>query len=185
MARPVSALRMNATIEGIPELMKTLEKFPGAIQRRILRPVLSAEGSKVVSEARENVPRQTGLLRKSLGKKMVTYKNGGVICVVGPRRGFKQVIDGKPRNPTKYAHLVEYGTKPHPIVTKFSGRIIYSKKGKVKGRNYTTLEHPGARRGNYLSKAYKTALNGAAERMAVRMAAEVEKLAAKGKLKVS
>lgn len=170
------AFAIRAEIEGIADLMKTLDKFPGAVQRRILRPALAAEGQRVLKEARTKVPVDTKLLKKSLGRRTKTYKNGGVVVIVGPRHGFKQIINGKPKNPTQYAHLVEYGVKPHFI----AGR------SNIKTRKtISSKQHPGFAGRKVLTTAYKTALNGAAERMAVRMAAEVEKLAAKGKLKVS
>lgn len=170
------AFAIKAEIQGISELMKTLEKFPGAIQRRILRPALNAEGTRVLKEAKAKVPVDTKLLKKSLGKRTKTYKNGGVVVIVGPRHGYKRQIGGVWKNPTKYAHLVEYGVKPHFISARSnvaSRKVIHAKM------------HPGFAGRYPLTDAYKTALNGAAERMAVRMAAEVEKLAAKGKLKVS
>lgn len=174
------SLKIKAHIEGIEKVQAILKGLPPQIARRVLRPALTAEGSKVVTQGKRLVPQATGLLKKSLGKKTKTYTGSGtVIVVVGPRSGFKTVIAGKKHDPTKYAHLVEFGAKPHSIVSRFGGRKVYGRKK----RNYTTVMHPGAPAQHSLSKAYKYGLVGAAERMTQRMAIEIEKQAAKGAFK--
>lgn len=174
-------MKIKAEIKGAKELQDLLRKFTPAVQRRILRPALNVEGTRVLQEARARVPVDTKLLRRSLGKRTRTYKNGTVLVIVGPRRGFKEQIDGRYKNPSKYAHLVEFGVKPHSIVSRFAGRQVIGRKK----RQHTMLMHPGMKGRKPLTKAYKTALNGAAERMAARMAVEIEKLAAKGKLRLA
>jgi HK97 gp10 family phage protein len=61
-----------------------------------------------------------GALKKSIGHKVRVYKRA-VVAIVGPRDGFRERIGtvsrgknkGKPiyNNPSKYAHLVELGTR--------------------------------------------------------------------------
>lgn len=64
----------------------------------------------VLRDAKEMTPVRTGQLRKSLGRRIKVYRNSRVVVgIVGPRTGFKILVDGKPVNPAKYAHLVEYG----------------------------------------------------------------------------
>lgn len=172
------SLTISAEITGIKDLMNMLKKFTPAVQRRILRPALNAEGQRVLVQARSNVPVDTKLLKRSLGKRTKTYKDGRVIVIVGPRRGFREIHKGRPKNPSNYAHLVEFGAAPHTLKV-HSARLASSK-----GQKFQQM-HPGAPAQKPLTRAYQTALNGAAERMASRMAQEIEKLAAKGKLKVS
>ncbi len=68
---------------------------------------------------RRNRSRRSGLLAKSLGTKTKTYRwSGTVFSAMGPRSGFKAVLtDPSGRkyvaNPVNYAHLVEFGTRPH------------------------------------------------------------------------
>ena len=87
---------------------------------------------KVVSKtAKALVPRDSGLLRKSIGTKTKLYRRSQtVITMVGPRSGMKQTVkqtglDGRKvermANPSKYAHLVERG---HRIVINRQGRKI-------------------------------------------------------------
>ena len=64
-------------------------------------------------------PKESGLLRKSIAKKVKTYATSGtVVAVIGPRAGFGKVVvvDKKTgrtqyRDPLHYSHLVEFGTK--------------------------------------------------------------------------
>lgn len=182
------AFAIRAKIEGVEALQATLKNLTGACQRKVLRPALNAEGTRILQAARRNVPVKTKLLRKSLGKKIKTYKDGTVIVVVGPRRGFKQVNKGKAHNPSFYAHLVEFGAKPHFLSgAKGHQQVAYrTKDGVLKFRQrpvYTKRMHPGSPPQRPMTRAAESALVGAAQRMAASMAVEIEKLAAKGKLK--
>ena len=82
--------------------------------------------SKKRTAAKREVPVDTGLLKKSIGKKVKTYRQDGVVWVaVGPRSGFEEHIDGVVvKNPVKYAHLVE-GHNP------FMRRAFDTTKGEV------------------------------------------------------
>ncbi len=78
------------------------------------RPMLAkAKQLCPVSEAPPLIP---GLLKKSYGRKIKTYRNGTVVVLLGARTGFAQVVgqtaDGKTikQNPTSYDHFSELGT---------------------------------------------------------------------------
>lgn len=88
-----------------------------ATRRKIMRPAIGEAASAVAKAARARVPVETGLLKKSIGTSVKTTKKGNVVGVIGPRRGFKQQVNRPSRivqnttaDPTKYAHLVEFGT---------------------------------------------------------------------------
>lgn len=172
------AFAIRARIEGVEALQAILKNLTPATQRKVLRPALNVEGTKILQAAKRNVPVKTKLLRKSLGKKTKTYKDGTIIVIVGPRHGFKQTVKGRTQNPTKYAHLVEGGAKPH-----FLYFVDAPSSGPGKKRKLVRLMHPGAPAQRPLKRAADSALVGAAQRMATRMGQEMEKLAAKGKLK--
>jgi HK97 gp10 family phage protein len=81
------------------------------IEKRVASAAVRAASRPVVNAARAAVPRDTGQLRKSIGVKVKRYK-GAVWAGIGPRSGFKiTASDGRPRNPTQYAHLIERGTR--------------------------------------------------------------------------
>ena len=91
-----------------------------------VRPAVKFALTPVVQEARRRAPKDTGLLKKSIGKLVKTDRRG-ILGLVGPRVGDKYRIpvgktrDGKTRykNPSKYAHFVELGTKRGVKATNF------------------------------------------------------------------
>jgi HK97 gp10 family phage protein len=121
-------------ITGLEELIRRLESLDPKMRRKTLKAAVNAGSRILLAEMKAGVPsslNDTGLLRKSLGRRIKVYRQSGiVVAIVGPRRGFKQEIGmsssgkykGKPiyRNPTRYAHLVEFGTGPR--VQKSTGR---------------------------------------------------------------
>lgn len=119
MAR--DAMGFGVKLEGAKELRRKLERLTAAQQRRVVRPAVTKALSPVVKQAKRNVPVVTGLLKKSIGKKVKAYTRSGVVWGgVGPRGGFEGVgPDGRKRNPVFYAHLVELGTMHTPAKSPF------------------------------------------------------------------
>lgn len=110
-------------LRGDKALTRKLQSLAARTQNTIVRSAAGKAMTPVNRAAKQLAPKETGLLKKSVGKKTKTYPGKGTVWVgVGPRKGFAQEItvtgpDGKPvkrwRDPVKYAHLVEYGTAPH------------------------------------------------------------------------
>jgi len=100
---------MAAIVQGDRALIRRL----GALKRGIARRIVSRASNKVIGPvakaAKRNCPVDTGLLKKSIGKRTKTYRgSGAVVSVVGPRKGFAgQDAQGRQKDPTKYAHLAE------------------------------------------------------------------------------
>lgn len=129
MAGVTGTLRLSGNRElesklfAIEQKMRT--KIVASCVRKAAKPKLSAMKS--------SVPVETGLLKKSLGLRVKTYRNSKVtVAAIGPRHGHKS----GGRNPVKYAHLVEGGTKPHNIKT------LRLPSGKIIKRNW---KHPGTK----------------------------------------
>lgn len=105
-------MEASAKIE-MREVYEVLGKLKTRLAKSIIAPSLRRAAKPVTTLARSNLTAtgaiETGQLKKSLGVKVKRYKDG-VWAGVGPRSGFKIMHDGKPRNPTQYAHLVELGT---------------------------------------------------------------------------
>jgi HK97 gp10 family phage protein len=110
---------INAQVAGLEPLMRKLQYLKTASANRVMRKSILA-GTKIVLKAAKSKvhvsPREGGgILRKSLGRKVKTYRGRNVtVGIVGPRHGFEsdvQMADGsvEHRDPTKYSHLVEYG----------------------------------------------------------------------------
>lgn len=128
----------------LADLLADLEGLKKALRNRILKRAIGAGTKLILREAKARAPRETGLLRKSLGRKVKVYRNSGtVVGIVGPRAGFKETVTRSRgrwlpgpvvSDPIRYAHLVELGTRPHAL-----GKGSNLRKGRQSGHT-----HPGA-----------------------------------------
>lgn len=97
-------------IKGDRELEKLLRALGPRVQRKVLRGAVTAASSPVLKAAKRKAAKQSGLLKKALGRKIVTNKKtGGVTAVIGARKGVEGQYKGKLRRPSRYSHLVEKG----------------------------------------------------------------------------
>lgn len=112
--------KVHGKVEGLTDLLARLNGLKRQVASRILRKAVGEAGKVILKVAKQMAPRESGLLRKSLGRKVKVYRSSGTaVAIVGPRVGFRQVVRrtrGKwfpteaMANPVKYAHLVELGT---------------------------------------------------------------------------
>lgn len=113
---------IRAQLKGVDDLVRQLDALKRG-RSRIMRKALTKGAKLIVAAARRKVPTRYGLLKKSLGVAIRSYRGGErLVAVIGPRAGFRvQVgtvvrggIKSKPgdpimADPVKYAHLVEFG----------------------------------------------------------------------------
>jgi HK97 gp10 family phage protein len=103
---------MNLT--GDKALIKAMGHLKQSAQRKVARPAVNAALTPVNKEAKRAAKRtqRTGQLWRSIGKRVKGYKQSGTVWGgVGPRSGFRIVVDGQPVNPLRYGHFVEFGTR--------------------------------------------------------------------------
>lgn len=103
---------MTVQVHGVGELLAKLRDLDKRVRRKILRKAVNEPSKIVLAAMKAKVPVETGLLRKSLGRKVKVWGNGVAFFIVGPRRGFKKQVKTKlgkmmHRNPSKYAHLAD------------------------------------------------------------------------------
>ena len=107
------------TIVGEKALQKRLDRLSKkGTRNRIARPAIREASAEIRKRAKAKAPKDSGQLKRSI-KNTVRTGRVGVYAVVGPAHGFKIEHEGKPRDPTKYAHLVEFGTShsaPRPFL---------------------------------------------------------------------
>ncbi len=130
---------INVEVRGLKELEKALSEFTPQMEKKALRKAIGAAAKVFRNEARNNAPRKTGKLRRSIRSEvkkssMFTYEGR-----VGPAKGMR------------YGHLVEFGTKPHEIVTKQKRMLANIKTGIVFGRK---VRHPGMAGKPFLTPAF-------------------------------
>lgn len=132
MAGPV----VKVTVDGLAPLMTRLAALRQTERSKILRKAVNACSGVVLNAAKALAPRNSGLLKRSLGRRIRTYRRTGrVVGVVGPRTNMKSAVtlkSGATRwaNPTRYAHLAEFGRGPVRVKkARFlsDGRIVFGK----------------------------------------------------------
>jgi HK97 gp10 family phage protein len=98
------------TLTGDKQLEKALRSLGPRVAKKVLRGAVNAAATPVLKTARAKVSEESGLLKKSLGKKVRLNKRTGTASArVGARNTIQGEHDGKPRVPWRYAHLVELG----------------------------------------------------------------------------
>lgn len=113
---------INIRIDGDKALMGRLDALKRGARNKILRPAISAAVRPVRQAAKANVPKRSGLLKKTIDAKIKSGEDT-VFGVVGPRSNPRdsQLYVEKGRKkarrivPLYYAHLVESGARPHAI----------------------------------------------------------------------
>lgn len=155
----------DRTISGGRELSQFLQQLPAKIEKNIMRAALRAGAAEIRKEARELVPVEMGDLRRSI---RVSAKAKGGKVQASVKAGDKKAF---------YAHMVEFGTKPHLIkvreedrpinykltrkrgvLTRVSMRTI-NRRGLMIGNNFVgpKVDHPGARPSPFLRPAFDNA----------------------------
>jgi HK97 gp10 family phage protein len=140
MAEPAIAL------EGDKELERQLKKMPDVLFQKTVSKAVSKAMTPINRQARANANavKDTGALKRSIGKRTRKYKKSGVVVgVVGVKRDHSETDDkGKKHVPTNYAHLVEYG---HKIAV--GGTLAYESLGEVFKAGATARKGKSGRRG--------------------------------------
>ena len=94
---------------------KKLKQLGGPVANRIVKRAANYAMTPIPMAAKRKVPVKHGLLKKSIGKKSKFYKQNGVAtCIVGPRTGYGEMINGKNHDPAMYGYVVEQGSKTAP-----------------------------------------------------------------------
>ena len=114
-------------VQGLAELDRLLKELPARLEGTVVRGGLRAGAVVLQNAAKQNVPVKSGALRRSI-KVSTGIKKGRVYSRV--RAGDKIAF---------YAHMVEFGTRPHKIGK--VGRMLW-----INGRwVYAPVNHPGSR----------------------------------------
>jgi HK97 gp10 family phage protein len=121
---------MDIKLEGSETLAAQLALLPDKVRKAVERKAMDEANKTVAAALRANVPKDTGALQKSISQVRRSYKGGNIVVgVVGANTAYTGYVTknkkGKKvfkrskkvagnsgfRNPAKYSHLVEYGTK--------------------------------------------------------------------------
>jgi HK97 gp10 family phage protein len=100
-------------LDGDERLNRALKQLPEKVQKRVQRKAVNAALAPIRKAMRANAPRVTQTLKKSIRSKVVTYRQA-TFGIAGAANKVI-VVRGRKYNAANYAHLVEYGTRPHAI----------------------------------------------------------------------
>lgn len=114
-------------IIGGRELDELLQTLPAKIEKNIMRSALRAGANVLRDRAKELAPKDDGYLQQSI--RVVTRARGGQVSA-SVKAGNSIAF---------YAHMVEYGTRPHTIKAKRAQALFFN------GKAVKDVAHPGAR----------------------------------------
>lgn len=170
----MSGNAINLKLVGFDELEAKLLTLGSKVAKKVLRSAVNSSANPILKAARANVPVRYGLLKQSIGVKTRTYQNGTVAAVIGPRGGFRQVVDGVMQDPVNYAHLVEYGTAPHVIIPE--SKMALSWDDETFGHAVVgQANHPGTAAQPWLRPAFYSQKDAALQRLSDRLGIGIER----------
>jgi HK97 gp10 family phage protein len=118
----------DETLSGGRELDALLQTLPAKMERNVMRSALRAGAAVMLEEVKQRIPVASGALRDST--RITTRAKGGSVSAsvkVGNAQAW-------------YAHLVEFGTRPHVITAKEPGGAL-----QFGGTLTRSVQHPGHR----------------------------------------
>jgi len=147
-------------LEGDEKLIRALKAFPDRLARKVFRKAGTKAAAPVAKAARKLAKPTSPTIAKSIGTKVKLYqKTGRLFVAVGPKRDTPKSPTG--HNPSKTAHLVERGTKPH--AQRLFGRIRIVHPG---ARPYPFLEPAEEQSKSEVERIYSKELREGVERVA-------------------
>lgn len=143
-------------IEGSQNVQNSLSVVRSEIQKKILRGGVSFAIAPLKPAEQQAAPTKMGVLRRSIGVRVKAYKEV-VFAAIGPLAKYKETVSGTfpfhgPRNlkpriqkPSKYAHLVEGGVKPHFIPAPGWGKDAKKTVQHFTAKSTPGWKHPGSK----------------------------------------
>jgi HK97 gp10 family phage protein len=162
-------MKASVTFKGGRELERLLAELPPAVARKVATKALRAGAKPLLAAEREKVPVATGELKKALKVRVTRTAETN-------RREVGVGVRGKE---SRLAHLVEFGTAPHPIEAQPGKKLAFTAKS-GKRVVVTKVDHPGAKAQPFLRPAADTrhqeAISEIGRVAGVEVVAEAKKL---------
>lgn len=166
-------VRLNLRFEILDDPTDRMRGLKLGIRNTILRKAVRAGAKSAREAAKRYAPSASGATKSSITVRIGTNrKTGAVYAVIGPQRGYVkkrkgQAVEGA-STPTRIAHLIIGGTKPHSLARPDDD-----------GPNATRRFHPGAKANDFLGRAYRATASYSRADMGRVIKEEVEKRLAK------
>jgi HK97 gp10 family phage protein len=89
---------------------RALKLLGERVAKRVSRKAVTAGSAPIVKATRAGAPQESGLLAKSIGRKIKAFGDtGNAYAIVGARRDVVGEFNGQTRRPANYLHLIELG----------------------------------------------------------------------------
>lgn len=162
---------LSMKLEGVDEAAKRLDSADRKIRKRVVRKAVRAGAAPYVKAVKRDAPVDTRELKKSLTQKVKSYRSGAtIVSVVGARN--RRSPSG--RNPAKYLHLVEGGTRPHVIRTRTAAALSLGRNAFVK-----EVRHPGTKATRFMATTATSRRSEMVNAFSSKMKEETERELAK------
>lgn len=138
---------LEVNIKGLAELERALSELPIKIERNIVRGMLRAAATVIAGQAKQRAPVRSGRLAKSIRARS-GLRNGQPTAQVR--------VGGTGKGDPWYAHLVEFGAKPHEIKPRARSSLL------IAGILREIVHHPGATAHPFMRPAMDTSHQAAA-----------------------
>lgn len=142
----------DQAITGGRELDNLLQTLPVKMERNILRAALRAGAAEVLQEVKQRIPVDSGQLAAS-ARITTRYRKGTVTASVKVGNFVAW-----------YAHLVEFGTRPHRITPRERGGAL-----QINGTEVRSADHPGTRGQPFMRPAADASLGAAIAAVTARI----------------
>jgi len=142
----------DEAIGGGRELDNLLQTLPAKMERNIMRSALREGAKEVLDEVRQRIPVDSGQLAAS-ARITTRYRKGTVTASVKVGNFVAW-----------YAHLVEFGTRPHVIQPRRRGGAL-----RINGAEVRSADHPGTRPQPFMRPAADASLGRAIEAVTRRI----------------
>jgi HK97 gp10 family phage protein len=142
----------DQNINGGADLDRLLQTLPTKLERNIMRAALRAGAAEILPEVQNRIPTDSGQLRAS-ARITTRYRKGEVSASVKVGNFVAW-----------YAHLVEFGTRPHRIVPKNPGGVL-----RFGGLEVRSVDHPGIRPQPFMRPAADASLERAIARVTAKI----------------
>ena len=143
--KTTNAKNVKKMLDGLPQQIQ--KNVVAKTSRKIIKPATLTAKRNIRPHARE--------FAKSIGVRQKRYKNA-VSTVLGPRSRSEYRNDrGTMTNPTKIAHLLEYGTKRHIIGKKKRVFFEYEDAEGFDRTFYGVVNHPGTKGRYFMRKTWR------------------------------
>jgi HK97 gp10 family phage protein len=161
-------------IKGLAQLDQALKDVSQKVERNILRGGLLAAAKVVEAEAKRIVKAeayQSGSLYDSIRASTYTvYRRlGGIPAATVKAGGRSKGKETSKKRAAFYAHMVEFGTKPHVIKARTRAGLS------INGRRFQSVNHPGVQGIRFMTRAIDTQTQAAIAAFSEKVRDRIEK----------